>query len=156
MSRSISAARSASPPDVSWRGTLRMALDRVQRGGQPTQAVAVEHDRAPGLRGRVGRIGGAQAGVGPAQPASTATDEARDEAGRAPHGAEDADPGGGCPPLQPWIGGPIWQNAHDLRSALAADACHVIDEITMWYLGSVPHQPDVQADVQLVVAAVTD
>jgi hypothetical protein len=30
---------------------------------------------------------------------------------------------------------------------LAAAAHHVIDEITMWYLGSVPHQPDVLADV---------
>jgi hypothetical protein len=56
-------------------------------------------------------------------------------------------------PLRPRIGGPIWQNAHDLRSALAAAACHVIDEITMWYLGSVPHQPDVQADVQANVQA---
>jgi hypothetical protein len=70
-------------------------------------------------------------------------------------GAEDADPGGALPPLPPvssWIGGPIWHNAHDPRSALAAAAGHVIDEITMWYLGSVPHQPD----VQLVVADVTD
>jgi hypothetical protein len=46
--------------------------------------------------------------------------------------------------VSPWIGGPIWHNAHDPRSALAAAAGHVIDEITMWYLGSVPHQPDVQ------------
>jgi hypothetical protein len=59
-------------------------------------------------------------------------------------------------PAQPWIGAPIWQDAHDARSALAAAAGHVIDEITMWYLGSVPHQPDVQADVQPVVAGVTD
>jgi len=35
----------------------------------------------------------------------------------------------------------------DRRSALAAAARHVIDGITMWYLGSVPHQPDVVADV---------
>jgi hypothetical protein len=34
---------------------------------------------------------------------------------------------------------------------LAGAAGHVIDEITMWYLGSVPHQPD----VQLVVADIT-
>jgi hypothetical protein len=34
---------------------------------------------------------------------------------------------------------------------LAAAARHVIDEITMWYLGSVPHQPDV-----LPVAEITD
>jgi hypothetical protein len=32
------------------------------------------------------------------------------------------------------------------RSPLAAAARRVIDEITMWYLGSVPHQPDVSAD----------
>ena len=67
--------------------------------------------------------------------------------------------GGARPPLPPRIGGPIWQNALDPRSALAAAAAHVIDEITMWYLGSVPHQPDVadvQADVQLVVVDVTD
>ena len=62
--------------------------------------------------------------------------------------------GGALP--QPRIGGPIWQNAQDPRSALAAAAAHVIDEITMWYLGSVPHQPDVQPDVQLVVVDVTD
>jgi len=29
---------------------------------------------------------------------------------------------------------------------LAGAARRVIDEITMWYLGSVPHQPDVVAD----------
>jgi hypothetical protein len=95
-----------------------VALDRAQRGGQPTRAVAAEHDRG-------GRGSGRRR-----------------------------------PPLQPRIGGPIWENAHDARSALAAAAGHVIDEITMWYLGSVPHQPDVQADVQAdvqpVVADVTD
>jgi hypothetical protein len=43
---------------------------------------------------------------------------------------------------------------------LAAAARRVIDEITMWYLGSVPHQPDVagapagaRADVPTGVAA---
>jgi hypothetical protein len=61
-------------------------------------------------------------------------------------------PGGALPPLRPWIGGPTWQNALGLRSSLAAAARHVIDENTMWYLGSVPHQPD----VQLAVADVTD
>jgi len=62
-----------------------------------------------------------------------------------------AEVAGALPPVSPRIGGSIWHNAHDLRSALAAAAGHVIDEITMWYLGSVPHQPD----VQLVVADVT-
>jgi hypothetical protein len=33
---------------------------------------------------------------------------------------------------------------------LAAAARRDIDEITMWYLGSVPHQPDVPAAVAAV------
>ena len=43
-----------------------------------------------------------------------------------------------------------------LRSPLAAAACHVIDEITMWYLGSVPHQPDVQLVSADITGDVTD
>jgi hypothetical protein len=38
------------------------------------------------------------------------------------------------------------------RSPLAAAACRVIDGITMWYLGSVPHQPDVAAEALADVA----
>jgi hypothetical protein len=44
----------------------------------------------------------------------------------------------------------------DPRSALAGAACHVIDEITMWYLGSVPHQPDVQLVFADMTGDVTD
>jgi hypothetical protein len=44
----------------------------------------------------------------------------------------------------------------DPRSPLAGAACHVIDEITMWYLGSVPHQPDVQPVFADITGDVTD
>ncbi len=44
----------------------------------------------------------------------------------------------------------------DPRSALAAAAGHVIDEITMWYLGSVPHQPDVPLGFADISGDVTD
>ena len=44
----------------------------------------------------------------------------------------------------------------DARSPLAAAAGRVIDEITMWYLGSVPHQPDVPLVFADLTGDVTD
>jgi len=139
---------------------------RARLAGARSPALGVQGEAVAGVErevraidaggaGRVRRIGDAQAGVGPVQPASRAA-MTRPATGpgrirMAPRMRIRAARGHRCSQDR-------WADLAQRgpRSALAAAACHVIDEITMWYLGSVPHQPDVQADVALVVADVTD